>query len=356
METRCTYDADSLGKTVGKERKQSTAIQWVSAQHAVPAEVRLYDKLLTIADADNVEEGKSFLDYLNGRSLEVLTGGLVEPGLAQTPAGERFQFVRHGYFIADAEDSQPARWSSTASSNCPTALPRRWRSRPMPKAAQPGRRPRARRQPPLRSARAPTPPAATGSLSDKRQERARSANTLLAQRHDYYLDVLGLTPQLADVLTGDEAVAHFYDAALAVHNNPKAIASGLPIGCSRVEGQAAGTTAVHRRAVGRVGQAAGSGGAHQHRGRRASLRPCSPPSADASPAAIVRRLGLEPALSAAELAAAVNQVLAALPDKVAEYRNGKASLLGMFTGQVIKATGGKASPQAVQAILKDRLA
>ena len=78
--------------------------------------------------------------------------------------------------------------------------------------------------------------------------------------------------------------------------------------------------------------------------------------ADASPAAIVRRLGLDQALSAAELAAAVDQVLAALPDKVAEYRNGKASLLGMVNGQVIKATGGKSSPHAVQTRLKDRLA
>jgi Asp-tRNA(Asn)/Glu-tRNA(Gln) amidotransferase B subunit len=65
---------------------------------------------------------------------------------------------------------------------------------------------------------------------------------------------------------------------------------------------------------------------------------------------------LDQTLSAEELVAAVDQVLAALPDKVAEYRAGKTSLLGMFTGQVIKATGGKASPQAVQERLKDRLA
>ena len=64
----------------------------------------------------------------------------------------------------------------------------------------------------------------TTSISDERA-RARSANTLLAQRHDYYIDVLGLTPELADVLTGDEDVVHFFDAAVAVYNNPKAIAN-----------------------------------------------------------------------------------------------------------------------------------
>ena len=75
-----------------------------------------------------------------------------------------------------------------------------------------------------------------------------------------------------------------------------------------------------------------------------------------APSDIVRRLGLDQALSAQELLGVVDQVLAGLPAKVAEYRAGKTSLLGMFTGQVIKATGGKASPQAVQEILKDRLA
>jgi glutaminyl-tRNA synthetase len=74
-----------------------------------------------------------------------------------------------------------------------------------------------------------------------------------------------------------------------------------------------------------------------------------------TPKAIVSRLGLDQTLSAAELAAAVDGVLAQLPAKVAEYRAGKTNLLGMFTGQVIKATGGKANPQEVQEQLKQKL-
>jgi glutaminyl-tRNA synthetase len=357
IELRCTYDTDSLGKTVGKERKQSTAIQWVSAQHAVPAEVRLYDKLLTIADADNVEEGKSFLDYLNGRSLEVLTGSLVEPGLAQTPAGERFQFVRHGYFIADAEDSRPGALVFNRIVELPDSFAKTLEKQANAEsgAARPAAKGKAAAAAAER-ADANTP-AATGSLSDERA-RARSANTLLAQRHDYYLDVLGLTPELADVLTGDEAVAHFYDAALAVHNNPKAIANWVANEVLReLKGKPLEQlpfTAVQLAELVKLldqGALTSTGAKSVFAAMLAAGNP-----ADASPAAIVRRLGLDQALSAAELAAAVDQVLAALPDKVAEYRNGKASLLGMFTGQVIKATGGKASPQAVQAILKDRLA
>jgi Asp-tRNA(Asn)/Glu-tRNA(Gln) amidotransferase B subunit len=73
------------------------------------------------------------------------------------------------------------------------------------------------------------------------------------------------------------------------------------------------------------------------------------------PREIVARLGFDQALSAADLAAAVDAVLARLPDEVEAYRTGKTSLLGLFMGQVIKATGGKAGPRAVQELLKQRL-
>ena len=74
-----------------------------------------------------------------------------------------------------------------------------------------------------------------------------------------------------------------------------------------------------------------------------------------APQAIVRRLGLDQTLSTTELTAIVQQVLATLPDKVAEYQSGKTSLLGMFTGQVMRATGNKADPKQVQALLKQQL-
>jgi glutaminyl-tRNA synthetase len=106
-ELRCTYDPESLGASAKGDRKKTTAIQWVSASHAVPAEVRLYDRLFTVADPENAEEGKTFKDFLNPASVEVLEGCLVEPALASAVPGDRFQFVRHGYFIADEADSKP---------------------------------------------------------------------------------------------------------------------------------------------------------------------------------------------------------------------------------------------------------
>jgi glutaminyl-tRNA synthetase len=107
VELRCTHDPDSLGKTPGAKRKRTTAVQWVSAAHAVPAEVRLYGRLFTTADPETAEGDKTFKDFLNPDSSAVLTGCLLEPGLSDAPPGERFQFLRHGYFIADALDSKP---------------------------------------------------------------------------------------------------------------------------------------------------------------------------------------------------------------------------------------------------------
>ncbi len=106
-ELRCSYDPESLGAPAKGDRKKTTAIQWVSAAHAVPAEVRLYDRLFTVADPENVEEGKTFKDFLNPASVEVLRGCLVEPALGSAAPGDRFQFIRNGYFIADEADSKP---------------------------------------------------------------------------------------------------------------------------------------------------------------------------------------------------------------------------------------------------------
>jgi glutaminyl-tRNA synthetase len=82
-------------------------IHWVSARHAVPLEVRLYDHLFSKPDADDVAEGETYRANLNPKSLEVVGQCLVEPSLAQARPGQRFQFERLGYFTADAVDSRP---------------------------------------------------------------------------------------------------------------------------------------------------------------------------------------------------------------------------------------------------------
>jgi glutaminyl-tRNA synthetase len=105
VELRCTYDPESGGGTTPDGRKVRGTLHWVSAPHAVDAEVRLYDYLFTVPDPDAQE--KDFKEYLNPDSLQVLTGCKCEPGLAAARAGDFFQFMRQGYFTADSVDSRP---------------------------------------------------------------------------------------------------------------------------------------------------------------------------------------------------------------------------------------------------------
>jgi glutaminyl-tRNA synthetase len=101
IELRCTYDPDTLGKNP-EGRKVKGVIHWVSEPHALPAEIRLYDRLFTVPNPDNEE---NFLDALNPNSLKILNNAYVEASLANAKADSRYQFERTGYFCFDAIDS-----------------------------------------------------------------------------------------------------------------------------------------------------------------------------------------------------------------------------------------------------------
>ena len=106
VELRCTYDPATHGGNAPDGRKVKATMHWVSAAHAVPVEVRLYDRLFSVEDPESAPEGKTFLDYLNPQSLEVLRGAQAEPSLRGAAPGTRVQFERLGYFCVDS-DSRP---------------------------------------------------------------------------------------------------------------------------------------------------------------------------------------------------------------------------------------------------------
>jgi len=105
-EIHCTYDPATRGGYAPDGRKVQGTIHWVSARHALDAEVRMYDRLFSVPNPGRTEEGKSFMDTLNPDSLKVLTGCKVEPSLAAATPGTRYQFERKGYFNVDL-DSRP---------------------------------------------------------------------------------------------------------------------------------------------------------------------------------------------------------------------------------------------------------
>jgi glutaminyl-tRNA synthetase len=108
VEVHCTYDPASRGGNSPDGRKVKSTIHWVSTAHALSAEIRLYDKLFTKSDPNDVEEGGTFLDNLNPNSLEIVTSARLEPSLATATTDEGYQFERVGYFCLDP-DSTPGK-------------------------------------------------------------------------------------------------------------------------------------------------------------------------------------------------------------------------------------------------------
>ncbi|AMJ57596.1 MULTISPECIES: glutamine--tRNA ligase/YqeY domain fusion protein [Stenotrophomonas] len=108
VELRGWLDPESRPGMEGANRKIKGTIHWVSAQHAVEAEVRLYDRLFSVADPDDESEGKTYRDYLNPESRKVVTG-YVEPAAAAAAPEQSYQFERTGYFVADRRDHTPAK-------------------------------------------------------------------------------------------------------------------------------------------------------------------------------------------------------------------------------------------------------
>jgi glutaminyl-tRNA synthetase len=108
VEVHCTYDPASKGGNSPDGRKVKATIHWVSAAHAVDAEVRVYENLFLKEDPSDVEEGQDVLDNLNPNSLEIISDAKVEPSLANAASGTRYQFERLGYFCVDP-DSMPGK-------------------------------------------------------------------------------------------------------------------------------------------------------------------------------------------------------------------------------------------------------
>ena len=105
IELHCTYDPATRGGDAPDGRKVKSTLHWVSAKHAIEADVRLYDHLFTKENPDDVPEGKDFKSNLNPNSLEVLTSCRIEPSLAEAKPLSRYQFERMGYFCVDPDST-----------------------------------------------------------------------------------------------------------------------------------------------------------------------------------------------------------------------------------------------------------
>ena len=105
VELRCSHDPDTLGANPADGRKVGGTIHWVSVEHGLPCEVRLYDRLFSVPNPEEVTEGQAFTDHLNPMSKVTITGARIEPAVADDAPGTRYQFERTGYFASDPVSS-----------------------------------------------------------------------------------------------------------------------------------------------------------------------------------------------------------------------------------------------------------
>ncbi|HSG08458.1 MAG TPA: glutamine--tRNA ligase/YqeY domain fusion protein [Longimicrobiales bacterium] len=342
VELRCSHDRETRGGEAAGRRGLGT-IHWVSARDALDAEVRLYDRLFDAPDPTAVPEGGVFLDHLNPDSLRVVTGAKVEPSVGADAPDTRYQFERTGFFWRDPVDGT----GEELVFNRIISLKDNWAKREEAVGAKTAAAPEPSRPDRSAAVRSERP-----KVSDERVD-ARKRHPALADRMERYVRELDLTAEDADVLTGSMAWSDFFEAALREHGDAPAVASWMVNDLrGALGGRALGDLPFGGRSLGRLAGLVGQG----RLSRRAAKEVLAEMAASGGePAEIVARLGLEVVSDTGALADAVDRVLAAWPDKVADYRGGRTNLLGLFVGEVMKATGGAADPKAVKEILSERL-
>ncbi|MEZ4365988.1 MAG: glutamine--tRNA ligase/YqeY domain fusion protein [Kofleriaceae bacterium] len=336
------------GGKVADGRKLGSALHWVSAERSVVAEVRLYDRLFAVARPE--DGGDDFLRHLNPASLEVITDARIEPALADAAPGERFQFERTGYFVADAVDHRPG---ARPVFGRIIGLRDAWAE--ATKASPPPRDAAAK---PKQNAKAATRPDSKSPAEFRAEARRRDAT--LQATYDRAL-TLGLTEGDADLLSGDVDTAALWetcaDAGVAatgarwiINELPRALAEYAKAGG---DGSLSGQRDNLAAALPELAHMLDSGEATAAQGKWLLVKALEFPGE--APRALAKRFGLPAAIDVAALDAIIDTVLAANVDKVTAYRGGKLGLLGFFVGQVVKASAGAADPTIATERLRLRL-
>ena len=317
---RATRDQDPVG------RKVKGTIQWVSAAHALDAEVRLYDRLFSTEAPGSTGDP---IAELNPDSLQVLRGAKVEPSLASAKGGERFQFERLGFFFADPIDSKPG----APVFNRTVALKDTWAKITRAEAA------------PAKADRAEKPEQKVKAEPRAEAELSPEA-AALSEAH-------GLAEGDARTLAGDAALRVFFEAAIGAGAPARGVANWV-VNDVRRELKSAGAGGL-RFGGAEIGELTGLVEAGTISGKIAKEVFAELVKGGGSPRAIVAARGITQISDAGAVDAAVAAVIAENADMAARYRAGNVNLIGAFVGLVMKKTGGKANPRMVNDLLKQKL-
>jgi glutaminyl-tRNA synthetase len=331
-EIRCTYDPESRGGAAPDGRKVKGTLHWLSAAHAAEVKVQLYDRLFSAEYPDSVEGG--FLSALNPDSLETRTIP-VEPSLLQaaddSQMGLHFQFERQGYFYVDPVDSAPGH----PVFNRVVGLKDSWE-----KASA---------------------PVAVAKVKAVQQEGASKAEVLDARlRADpamaarfQKLHSHGISSEEAAVLAGSGELFAFFTAARELAGDDgllaKWMANEMASLLKESELSALAFSATD------FGMLVGLIREERISGKIGKTVLAAMANGEGGPVDIVEKKGLEQVADPAILGPMIQEILAAHPAQAEQVRGGNVRMLGFFVGQVMKKTGGKASPSVVNALLRKGL-
>jgi glutaminyl-tRNA synthetase len=358
-ELRCSHDPDTLGRN--PDRKIGGTIHWVGAADAVPAEFRLYDRLFRVPDPDDVPEDGDFTDHLNPDSLET-ERGVVEPfavgdevaALARSedpeagdePWDVRVQFERLGYFARDPDFAPEA-----PVFNRIVTLKDTWAGRASDRL-RPGDDVEGEVQAGEAKGADRTPQPAVAPRVSEARNAVRAADPELQARFRRYQEELGVSELDADVLTGSRTLARLFEDALAVHDEVAEVTAWVVNEVARFVEDDEGP-GFDGAALGLVLQRLADDTLNR-RGARAVLEAMAE-RGGGDPDALIAELGLEKVDDPDELKPMVDMVLTEFADKVTAYREGNRNLFGLFMGQVMRRSGGKADPSLVRSLLVQRL-
>jgi glutaminyl-tRNA synthetase len=332
---RCTVDTSG---TEVPGRKGLGTLHWVEASRSVAAEVRLYDRLFTVEQPDAEPD---LLAVLNPASLAVARGARLEPALAAAEPGSRWQFLRQGYFVADAEDSRPG----APVFNRTITLKDTWSRSSRSEAPSP-----PRREAPPAPAAHPAPAAPPARARAETRAEAHERDGALSARFTR-LRAIGLSEDEADVVAADAAVSLWFEGAFAAGPaHGRALARWLSndlIGLAR--GRPLASLPVTPAAFNRFVQLVESGRVTPSAGK-SLLAALVERGGD--PETLLRELGLEKVSDHAAIRAAVDRALAAHPAEAARLRAGEKKLLGVLLGAAMREAGKAADAGEVRRVLE----
>lgn len=325
VELRCSYDPQSRGGQAPDGRKVRGTLHWVSAAHAVDAEVRLYDDLFTTDVPDDVPEGIDWRDTLNPQSLVTVAGAKVEPSLKGATGEGRYQFERQGFFVLD-DDSTPDRLVFNRTIALKDTFVKKKAAPVVEKAA---------------------PQTHAPSTDDRAARLTASEQEAFAT-----LESRGLSKEDALVLAQDAALRAFFEDALAVHPSPKALVRWVANELARVvKDTPLGNLPLTARGVGTLARLVEEGTISGTAGKEVFDLLVKE---GGDPERIVEEKGLAtPSDSAIE--ALVDEVLARHADEAERFRGGAKNLMGFFVGQAMRASKGRADAKTVSALLAKKL-